>query len=51
MGGLQTLYAGVKNTKLFSYLGSLARAGFPINLLSNPQYEFMKNNVVISTRT
>jgi enterochelin esterase-like enzyme len=45
MGGLQTLYAGVKNTNLFSYLGVFS-SGWWANqpALSNPQYEFMKNN-------
>jgi enterochelin esterase-like enzyme len=45
MGGLQTLYAGVKNTDKFSYLGVFS-SGWWANQpnLSNPQYEFMKNN-------
>lgn len=45
MGGLQTLYAGVKNTNMFSYLGVFS-SGWWSNqpALSNPQYEFMKNN-------
>ncbi len=45
MGGLQTLYAGMKNTSLFSYLGVFS-SGWWANqpALSNPQYEFMKNN-------
>ena len=45
MGGLQTLYAGVRNTQLFSYLGVFS-SGWWANqpALSNPQYEFMKNN-------
>jgi len=45
MGGLQTLYAGVKNTQLFSYLGVFSSGWFSNQpALSNPQYEFMKNN-------
>lgn len=46
MGGLQTLYAGVRNTDLFTYLGVFS-SGWWSNQpnLSNPQYEFMKNNV------
>lgn len=45
MGGLQTLYAGVKNTSMFSYLGVFSSGWFANNTtLSNPQYEFMKNN-------
>src|SRR5688500_5693527 len=45
MGGLQTLYAGVKNTDMFSYLGVFS-SGWWANqpALSNPQYEFMKTN-------
>jgi enterochelin esterase-like enzyme len=45
MGGLQTLYAGVKNTNMFSYLGVFS-SGWWSNqpALSNPQYEFMKSN-------
>jgi enterochelin esterase-like enzyme len=45
MGGLQTLYAGVKNTNLFSYLGVFSSGWFANQpALSNPQYDFMKNN-------
>ncbi len=46
MGGLQTLHAGIKNSNLFSYLGVFS-SGWWANqpALSNPQYEFMKNNV------
>lgn len=46
MGGLQTLYAGIKNTETFSYLGVFS-SGWRSNqpALSDPQYEFMKNNV------
>lgn len=45
MGGLQTLYTGVKNTEMFAYLGVFS-SGWWANqpALSNPQYEFMKNN-------
>lgn len=45
MGGLQTLYAGIKNTQLFSYLGVFS-SGWWANqpALSGPQYEFMKSN-------
>jgi enterochelin esterase-like enzyme len=45
MGGLQTLYTGIKNTAMFSYLGVFS-SGWWANqpALSNPQYEFMKNN-------
>jgi enterochelin esterase-like enzyme len=45
MGGLQTLYAGVKNTNLFSYLGVFSSGWWANNTkLSDPQYEYMKNN-------
>lgn len=45
MGGLQTLYAGVKNTDMFSYLGVFS-SGWWANqpALSQPQYDFMKQN-------
>ena len=45
MGGIQTLYAGVKNTDMFSYLGVFSSGWFADRKeLSDPQYEFMKNN-------
>jgi enterochelin esterase-like enzyme len=45
MGGLQTLYAGVKNTDMFAYLGVFSSGWFANQpALSNPQYEFIKNN-------
>jgi enterochelin esterase-like enzyme len=45
MGGLQTLYSGVKNTNLFSYLGVFSSGWFTNQpALSNPQYDFMKTN-------
>ncbi len=45
LGGLQTLYAGIKNTNMFSYLGVFSSGWFANQpALSNPQYEFMKNN-------
>lgn len=45
MGGLQTLYAGIKNTQLFSYLGVFSSGWFANQKeLSDPQYDFMKNN-------
>jgi enterochelin esterase-like enzyme len=45
MGGIQTLYAGVKNTDMFSYLGVFSSGWFANqNELSDPQYEFIKNN-------
>ncbi len=47
MGGIQTLYAGVNNTDLFSFLGVFSSGWLlPVqNDLANKQYEFMKNNV------
>ncbi len=45
MGGLQTLYAGIKNTDLFSYLGVFSSGWFANNpALSDPRYAFMKTN-------
>jgi enterochelin esterase-like enzyme len=45
MGGLQTLYAGIKNTDLFSYLGVFSSGWFANNTaLSEPHYEVIKNN-------
>ena len=45
MGGIQTLYAGVKNTDLFSYLGVFSSGWFADRKeMSEPQYEFIKNN-------
>lgn len=47
MGGIQTLYAGVKNTDLFAYLGVFSSGWIqPMQKdLADSQYEFMKNNV------
>jgi len=46
MGGLQTLYAGVKNSDMFSSIGVFSSGWWANNSeLSGPQYEFMKNNV------
>ncbi len=45
MGGLQTLYAGIKNTDMFSCLGVFSSGWFANNTeLSDPQYAFMKEN-------
>lgn len=45
LGGLQTLYAGVKNTNLFSYLGVFSSGWFAnVPAISDPQYAFMKEN-------
>lgn len=45
MGGLQTLYAGVKNHQMFSHLGVFSSGWFANNpALSDPQYEFMRTN-------
>lgn len=45
MGGIQTLYAGVKNTDQFSYLGVFSSGWIqPMQKdLADSQYEFMKN--------
>ncbi|MCF0064546.1 alpha/beta hydrolase-fold protein [Dyadobacter chenwenxiniae] len=45
MGGIQTLYAGVKNTDLFSSLGVFSSGWFANNdALSGPHYAFAKDN-------
>lgn len=45
MGGLQTLYAGIRNTGMFAYLGVFSSGWWAQQTdLSNPQYEFMSNN-------
>ena len=45
LGGLQTLYAGVRNTDLFSYLGVFSSSWFANQpALSDPQYAYMKDN-------
>ncbi len=46
MGGIQTLYAGVKNTDLFAYLGVFSSGWIqPMQKdIADSQYEFMKNN-------
>src|SRR5215217_5454484 len=45
MGGIQTLYAGVKNTDLFSSLGVFSSGWFANNAtLSGPHYEFAETN-------
>jgi enterochelin esterase-like enzyme len=46
MGGIQTLYVGVNNTEMFSYLGVFS-SGWIQSMqidLANAQYEFMKKN-------
>jgi enterochelin esterase-like enzyme len=48
MGGLQTLYAGIKNTNMFSYLGVFSSGWFANREeLSKPQYDFMKANAAM----
>lgn len=45
MGGLQTLYAGVKNNDMFSYLGVFSSGWFGNNAaLSASHYEYAKTN-------
>lgn len=46
MGGIQTLYSGVHNTNLFSYLGVFSSGWIqPMQKdIADSQYEFMKNN-------
>ncbi|MBO2544107.1 esterase [Salegentibacter sp. BDJ18] len=43
MGGLQTLYAGIRNTDLFSHLGVFSSGWFTDNPeLTRPEYAFMQ---------
>jgi len=46
MGGIQTLYAGINNTQLFSYLGVFSSGWIlPMqNNIANEQYKFMAKN-------
>ena len=46
MGGIQTLYVGINNTGMFSYLGVFSSGWImPMqNHIANTQYEFMKKN-------
>jgi enterochelin esterase-like enzyme len=45
LGGLQTLYAGIRNTNMFAYLGVFSSGWFANQpTLSDPQYAFMKDN-------
>ena len=45
MGGIQTLYAGVQNTDLFSSLGVFSSGWIgEDNEIANAQYQFMKEN-------
>lgn len=49
MGGLQTLYAGMNNTQLFSYLGIFS-SGWILPLqskLAGTQYSLMKKNIAM----
>lgn len=45
MGGIQTLYTGIYNTNLFSYLGVFSSGWLPnLNSIADPQYDFMQKN-------
>lgn len=45
MGGLQTLYAGIKNNNLFSCLGVFSSGWLPNQKnISDAQYDYMKSN-------
>jgi enterochelin esterase-like enzyme len=45
MGGLQTMYAGLRNSPMFGYLGVFSSGYFANNpQLSDPQYEYIKTN-------
>lgn len=48
MGGLQTLYAGIRNSDKFAYLGVFSSGWFAnVNTLSEPHYNFIQSNVAI----
>jgi enterochelin esterase-like enzyme len=48
MGGIQTLYVGIRNTQLFSYLGVFGSGWLPMQKsISDAQYDFMKNNAAM----
>ena len=52
MGGIQTLYAGINNTELFSYLGVFS-SGWIVpmqNSIADAQYEMMKKNADLINR-
>jgi enterochelin esterase-like enzyme len=45
MGGLQTLYSGIRNTDMFSHLGVFSSGWFADrNELSGPEYKFIADN-------
>lgn len=46
LGGIQTLYAGIKNTSMFSYLGVFSSGWFAgQNEITDPQYKFIAENI------
>lgn len=48
LGGLQTLYAGIRNINMFSYLGVFSSGWFANQpALSDPQYALMKENAAV----
>jgi enterochelin esterase-like enzyme len=48
MGGLQTLYAGVKNTDKFAYLGVFSSGWFANRAdISESHYDFLKKNTAM----
>ena len=48
LGGLQTLYAGARNSNLFSYLGVFSSGFFANNpQLTDPQYAYLKANTAL----
>lgn len=49
MGGIHTLYTGIKHTDLYSYLGVFSSGWITPNQneIANSQYEFLKNNTAI----
>ncbi|WP_127124560.1 alpha/beta hydrolase-fold protein [Pseudoflavitalea rhizosphaerae] len=46
MGGIQTLYAGMKNTDMFGYLGVFSSGWLPAQQsISDAQYSYISNNL------
>lgn len=48
MGGIQTLYAGIKNTDMFGYLGVFSSGWLPAQqAISEAQYNYIKDNLAV----
>jgi enterochelin esterase-like enzyme len=48
MGGIQTLYVGMRNTQMFPYLGVFSSGWLPMQKnISDAQYAFIKENATV----